>query len=227
MLVKNNRQTASSAGSSARSSTARRSSSSATAPAPRLHLRRGRRRCVPAGRRVGRRRRRRCSTSAAEPISLRDLVDTADRGGRQRQLSSWCPFPPEKKAIDIGSVYADYSKITRALGWAPTTDMREGLERTFDVLPPAPRRVLGRTGGAPDEPADVRFGQGGVPIDAPLLPIFDLKAQYAALKSELDEAALRVLGERLVHPGPGARRLRTRACSLLRRRARHRRCQRH
>lgn len=65
-----------------------------------------------------------------EPISLRDLLDlmieVAGRGSYRL-----VPFPPERKAIDIGSVYADYSKITRALGWTPTVDMREGLERTM------------------------------------------------------------------------------------------------
>jgi UDP-glucose 4-epimerase len=65
----------------------------------------------------------------SEPISLRDLLDllieVAGRGNYRL-----VPFPPEKKVIDIGSVYADYNKITRALGWVPTTDMREGLEKT-------------------------------------------------------------------------------------------------
>jgi len=65
-----------------------------------------------------------------EPISLRDLLDVmievAGRGGYKL-----VPFPDEKKAIDIGSVYADYNKIHRALGWEPLTDLREGLERTM------------------------------------------------------------------------------------------------
>ena len=41
------------------------------------------------------------------------------------------PFPEEKKAIDIGSVYADDNKIRRALGWEPSTSLREGLTRTI------------------------------------------------------------------------------------------------
>src|SRR6478672_9202454 len=45
-----------------------------------------------------------------EPISLRDLLDVmievAGRGSYKL-----VPFPDEKKAIDIGSVYADYAKI--------------------------------------------------------------------------------------------------------------------
>jgi len=66
-----------------------------------------------------------------EPVSLRDLldllIDIAGKGSYRL-----VPFPPEKKAIDIGSVYADYSKIERALGWKPTTDIRTGLERTIE-----------------------------------------------------------------------------------------------
>jgi nucleoside-diphosphate-sugar epimerase len=40
------------------------------------------------------------------------------------------PFPPERKAIDIGDVYTDYGKIAGALGWRPSTPLREGLART-------------------------------------------------------------------------------------------------
>jgi UDP-glucose 4-epimerase len=64
-----------------------------------------------------------------EPISLRDvtdlLVETA-ASGRYRMV----PFPPDRKAIDIGSIYVDDSKIRRALHWQPRIDMREGLTRT-------------------------------------------------------------------------------------------------
>jgi UDP-glucose 4-epimerase len=65
-----------------------------------------------------------------EPISLRDLLDQMIEiagCGSYRLV----PFPAEKKAIDIGSVYADFNKIHRALGWQPTTSMREGLERSM------------------------------------------------------------------------------------------------
>ena len=66
-----------------------------------------------------------------EPISLRDLVqlliDVAGRGSYRL-----VPFPEDKKAIDIGSFYADFNKIRRALGWEPRIGLREGLERTID-----------------------------------------------------------------------------------------------
>ncbi len=42
------------------------------------------------------------------------------------------PFPPDKKRIDIGDYYGDYSKIKAALGWEPEASLREGLARTID-----------------------------------------------------------------------------------------------
>ena len=41
------------------------------------------------------------------------------------------PFPPERKAIDIGDYYSDFSLITRELGWQPKVGLREGLSRTM------------------------------------------------------------------------------------------------
>jgi UDP-glucose 4-epimerase len=42
------------------------------------------------------------------------------------------PFPPEKKAIDIGSVYASNTKFKFATGWTPRVSLEEGLTRTVD-----------------------------------------------------------------------------------------------
>jgi len=70
------------------------------------------------------------NVGGSEPISLRDLLDLMIEVagcGRYRLI----PFPAEKKAIDIGSVYADYAKIERALGWRPETDLKAGLERSL------------------------------------------------------------------------------------------------
>jgi dTDP-glucose 4,6-dehydratase/UDP-glucose 4-epimerase len=40
------------------------------------------------------------------------------------------PFPSERKAIDIGDYYGDFSLIKQELGWQPKVGLREGLERT-------------------------------------------------------------------------------------------------
>lgn len=42
------------------------------------------------------------------------------------------PWPSEKKRIDIGDFYADYTKIKNLLGWEPQINTREGLRRTIE-----------------------------------------------------------------------------------------------
>ena len=37
------------------------------------------------------------------------------------------PFPPERKAIDIGDYYSDYTKVNKALGWEPKIGLAQGL----------------------------------------------------------------------------------------------------
>jgi dTDP-glucose 4,6-dehydratase/UDP-glucose 4-epimerase len=39
------------------------------------------------------------------------------------------PFPPERKAIDIGDYYSDYDKLQTAIGWQPKIELRQGLAR--------------------------------------------------------------------------------------------------
>jgi UDP-glucose 4-epimerase len=66
-----------------------------------------------------------------EPIRHRELVELMIRtagSGRFRCT----PWPPDKKAIDIGDFYADSSRIGATLGWKPTTLLADGLKRTFD-----------------------------------------------------------------------------------------------
>ena len=41
-------------------------------------------------------------------------------------------WPPEKKAIDIGSFYADSTLIGRTLGWQPKTSLRAGLTQAVN-----------------------------------------------------------------------------------------------
>ncbi|MHC1733560.1 MAG: NAD-dependent epimerase/dehydratase family protein [Bacteroidales bacterium] len=42
------------------------------------------------------------------------------------------PFPPERKAIDIGDYYSDFSLIQRELGWEPKVGLRDGLRKTME-----------------------------------------------------------------------------------------------
>jgi UDP-glucose 4-epimerase len=68
-----------------------------------------------------------------QPISLRDVTDLLVEiaGTGSYRLT---PFPPDRKAIDIGSIYVDDRKIDRVLGWHPRVDMREGLTRCVEFF---------------------------------------------------------------------------------------------
>lgn len=41
------------------------------------------------------------------------------------------PFPADRKAIDIGDYYSDFTKIQNALGWSPEVSLETGLARTL------------------------------------------------------------------------------------------------
>jgi len=64
-----------------------------------------------------------------QPIDHRHLttllVSVAGSGSVQ-----YVDWPPEKKAIDIGSFYADSTRFRRLTGWAPAVPLDEGLRRT-------------------------------------------------------------------------------------------------
>jgi UDP-glucose 4-epimerase len=64
------------------------------------------------------------------PISHRELTTLLIEiaGAGRVEYVEW---PAEKKAIDIGSFYADSSKFKYTTGWAPSVDLREGLTRTI------------------------------------------------------------------------------------------------
>ena len=42
------------------------------------------------------------------------------------------PFPDDKKIIDIGDYYGDYSLFNEDTGWSPKVDLIEGITRTID-----------------------------------------------------------------------------------------------
>jgi dTDP-glucose 4,6-dehydratase/UDP-glucose 4-epimerase len=42
------------------------------------------------------------------------------------------PFPPERKAIDIGDYYSNYDKFTATLGWEPKINLAHGLKSCLD-----------------------------------------------------------------------------------------------
>jgi UDP-glucose 4-epimerase len=74
-----------------------------------------------------------------EAVSHRDLTTrlVGVAGSGRVQYVEW---PAEKKAIDIGSFYADSTKFTTATGWAPAVPLADGLRRTVEFY----RRHLDR-----------------------------------------------------------------------------------
>lgn len=68
------------------------------------------------------------------PVSLLDfiriLLEVCQEFGVGTGGYRLVPFPPDKKRIDIGDYYGDYSKIQKTLGWQPKVPLREGLRRT-------------------------------------------------------------------------------------------------
>lgn len=68
------------------------------------------------------------SEEVVDLLSLAELLVELNAGGEVEVV----PFPADRKAIDIGDFYADFSKIRTELGWTPRVSLREGLERTLD-----------------------------------------------------------------------------------------------
>ncbi len=99
------------------------------------------------------------------PYRLREvaeLVVGAAGAGRVRLV----PFPPEKRAIEVGSVHSSYAKIERVLGWRPTVGLEEGLARMVAYYrrhrdhywerPGGSGEAAGGAGAAGDAPARAR-----------------------------------------------------------------------
>ena len=42
------------------------------------------------------------------------------------------PFPDDRKAIDIGDYYTDFSKISSELDWYPKISLEQGLKETIE-----------------------------------------------------------------------------------------------
>lgn len=65
-----------------------------------------------------------------EVVSLKALAEMMIRVDGQGSYEI-VPFPAERKAIDIGDYYSDFSLIRRELGWSPQIGLEEGLRRSI------------------------------------------------------------------------------------------------
>jgi len=81
------------------------------------------------------------NVGGTEPTSHKDLVamliDVAGAGSVR--YVSW---PSEKKAIDIGSFYADSTRFRRAVSWEPRVSLRTGFARTLEYYRAYAREYL-------------------------------------------------------------------------------------
>jgi dTDP-glucose 4,6-dehydratase/UDP-glucose 4-epimerase len=68
---------------------------------------------------------------SAEVINLKDLAQLliAENGSGTWEL---VPFPPERKSIDIGDYYGDWSRAAELLGWKPTVGLARGLAASLE-----------------------------------------------------------------------------------------------
>lgn len=66
-----------------------------------------------------------------EVINLRDLAQKLVQvhGSGKWEL---VPFPSDRKIIDIGDYYSDWSRANALLGWKPAIGLNEGLKRSLD-----------------------------------------------------------------------------------------------
>jgi UDP-glucose 4-epimerase len=68
---------------------------------------------------------------SSEVVSLRTLAEmlvSLHPGG----VAELVPFPPERKAIDIGDYYGDFALFHTETGWAPKVALMQGLAQTMD-----------------------------------------------------------------------------------------------
>jgi UDP-glucose 4-epimerase len=64
-----------------------------------------------------------------DKIRLKDLASLITNLGIKGDYEL-VPFPTERKKIDIGDYYGDFSRIRTQLGWKPRISLREGLSAT-------------------------------------------------------------------------------------------------
>jgi dTDP-glucose 4,6-dehydratase/UDP-glucose 4-epimerase len=67
------------------------------------------------------------SNEVVNLLTLADMLVNLGDGGAYELV----PFPPERKAIDIGDYYSDFSLISNELGWQPEVTLHEGLVQSM------------------------------------------------------------------------------------------------
>ena len=68
-----------------------------------------------------------------EPVSLSRIAETLSRIAGSPS-PRFIPFPPERRAIDIGDLFQNTEKFRREFGWVPQVGLDDGLSRTMEFF---------------------------------------------------------------------------------------------
>jgi UDP-glucose 4-epimerase len=71
------------------------------------------------------------NVGGTEPVQLLEVAEICQALGGVGGSIETVPWPPDRKRIDIGSIYIDHSRLTDAVGWTPRVSLRDGLAETF------------------------------------------------------------------------------------------------
>jgi UDP-glucose 4-epimerase len=70
-------------------------------------------------------------------LGSREVVNLSELAGLLVEVNGLgavesIPFPADRRVIDVGDYFADYSKIERELGWTPMVALRDGIARSLE-----------------------------------------------------------------------------------------------
>ena len=67
-----------------------------------------------------------------EPVPLLEVARLCQELAQAGGAVTTVPWPPERKKIDIGSIYVDHARLTELTGWTPEVSLADGLRETLD-----------------------------------------------------------------------------------------------
>jgi UDP-glucose 4-epimerase len=65
------------------------------------------------------------------PVNLKEIVELMIKISGKGSYK-FVPFPESSRIVEVGDYIADYSKITKELGWKPNVFLEQGLKNTID-----------------------------------------------------------------------------------------------
>jgi len=69
---------------------------------------------------------------SAEVVSLLGLAEVLVQANRGKGVFEIKEFPSERKKIDIGNYYSDFTFISKILGWTPRVSLIDGMRKTLE-----------------------------------------------------------------------------------------------